>query len=71
MFITKSYKYNKDGVTYVSGNLPEGATIIEEMDILNADEGYELVKEGERIGSSVWLKDGDVQENYSEVEVEE
>lgn len=71
MFITKSYKYNKGGITYVSGNLPEDATLIEIMDILNAEEGYELVKDGERIGTSVWLHNGDTQDNYSEVEVEE
>lgn len=70
MFLSKCYKYEHNGIVGV-GLLPEGATIIEEMDILNADEGYELVKDGERVGSSVWLKDGDTQDNYSEVEVEE
>lgn len=68
--MSKLYKYEKDGIVGV-GLLPEGATVLEEMDILNADEGYELVKNGERIGASVWLKDGDTQDNYSEVEVED
>lgn len=27
MFITQSYKYEKDGIVYVSANVPEGATI--------------------------------------------
>ena len=71
MFITKSYKYNKSGVTYVSGNLPEDATLIEIMDILNADEGYELAKDGERIGTSVWLKSGDSQDNYTQLTINE
>lgn len=71
MYHTECYKYEKDGTIYVSGKLPEGATVLETMDILNADEGYELVKDGERVGTSVWLKDGDTQDKYSEIEVEE
>lgn len=72
MYMSKLYKYEKDGVVGV-GLLPEGSTVIEEMDILNADEGFELIRksDGENVGSSVWLKDGDTQDNYSEVEVEE
>lgn len=73
MFITQTYKYEKDGIVYVGGNVPEGATILETMDILNADDGYELVRksDGENVGNSVWLHDGDVQENYIEVEAQE
>ena len=71
MFITKSYRYMKNGIEYVSGTLPEDATLTEIMDILNAEEGFELVRNGERIGTSVWLKDGDSENNYSEVEVEQ
>lgn len=59
----------RNGIEYVSGTLPENATLTEILNILNADEGYELVKNGERIGTSVWLHDGDSQENYSEVEI--
>lgn len=70
MYMSKLYKYEHNGIVGV-GLLPEGATVLEEMDILNAEEGFELVKDGERIGSSVWLKDGDTQENYSEIEIEE
>lgn len=68
MFITQVYKYEKDGVVYVGGNVPEGATILETMDILNAEEGYTLIRiaDGENVGSSVWLKDGDIQDNYRE-----
>ena len=73
MYHTECYKYEKDGIIGVGGNVPEGATILETMNILNAEEGFELVRksDGERIGSSVWLRDGDVQENYEEVEVQD
>lgn len=68
MFITQCYKYEKDGIVYVGGNVPEGATIIETMDILNAEEGYDLIRiaDEENVGNSVWLHNGDVQENYRE-----
>lgn len=70
MFITQCYKYEKDGIVYVGGNVPADATILETMDILNAEEGFDLIRiaDNENMGSSVWLKDGDVQENYKEVE---
>ena len=73
MFITKYYEYEYEGITYVADEVPEGAEILETMDILNAEEGFELVRisDGENVGNSVWLHDGDVQENYREVEVEE
>lgn len=71
MYISQIYKYEKDGIVYVGGQVPEGATILETMDILNAEEGFELVKDGENVGTSVWLKDGDVMENYNEVEVKD
>lgn len=73
MFITQVYKYEKDGIVYVGGNLPQDATILETMDILNAEEGFELVRksDGENVGNSVWLRNGDVQDNYEEVEAQE
>ena len=69
MYITQVYKYEKDGIVYVGGDVPEGAIILETMDILNAEEGFELVRksDGENVGNSVWLHNGDVQENYTEV----
>lgn len=72
MNITNSYKYEKDGIVYVSGNVPEGATILETMDILNAEEGYDLIRisDNENVGSSIWLRNGDLQENYKEAERE-
>ena len=68
MYITKYYKCEKDGVVRVGCDVPDGATILETMDILNAEEGYVLIRisDKENVGSSVWLKDGDVQENYRE-----
>lgn len=73
MFITQVYKYEYEGIVYVGGNVPEGATILETMDILNAEEEYylERIADGENVGNSVWLHDGDAQENYREVEEEE
>lgn len=70
MYITQSYKYEYEGIVYVSSNVPEGAEVLETMDILNADEGYTLerISDGENVGSSVWLRDGDNQDNYREAE---
>ena len=69
MFITQCYKYEYNNIVYVGGNIPEGATILETMNILNAEEGYELVRKSdeENIGNSIWLKDGDSEDNYIEV----
>ena len=68
MHIDKCYKYEKDGIIYVGGNLPEGAIILETMDILCAEDGYTLIRKSdfEDIGSSIWLKDDDTMENYGE-----
>lgn len=67
MYMTNMYKYEKDGFIAVSGTLPEGATLIEELPILYADENFTLVRisDGEEM-DSVWLHDGDKQENYEE-----
>ena len=70
MFITQVYKYEYNDIVYVGGQVPEGATILETMDILNAEDGFELVRisDDENVGTSVWLHNGDVMENYKEVE---
>ena len=70
MYISQVYKYEIEGIVYVGGNVPEGATVLETMDILNAETGFELIRnaDGENVGNSVWLKDGDVKDNYEEVE---
>lgn len=68
MFITQCYKYEKDSIIYVGGEVSEGAEILETMDILNAEEGFDLIRisDKENMGNSVWLHNGDIQENYSE-----
>jgi len=72
MNIRQSYKYRKDGTVYVGGQVPEGAEILETMDILNAEDGYDLVRisDDENVGANIWLRDGDVKENYKEAERE-
>ena len=73
MYISQTYKYEYNGIVYVSANVPEDATILETMDILNAEEGYDLIRiaDDENVGNSVWLHNGDVQENYREEKQEE
>lgn len=73
MFITQCYKYKYNGIVYVGGQVPDGAEILEIMDILNAEEGFDLIRisDEENMGNSVWLKDGDVQENYREEKEDE
>lgn len=68
MYIVESYKYRKDGIVYISGNVPEGAELIETMEILNAQEGYDLIRisDGENVSSNIWLRNSDVKENYKE-----
>ena len=73
MYITQSYKYQKNEIIYVGGEVPEGAELIETMDILNAEDGKRLVRisDDKKLGSCLWLKEGDSQENYTEIEREE
>ena len=69
MFITNCQKYEFNGVIYVGGEVPDDAIILENMDILNAEQGYSLqrISDNEVIGANVWLKDGDSQDNYREI----
>lgn len=73
MYISEMYKYKKDGTIYVASNVPEGATIIETMDILNTEDGYDLIRisDNENVGANIWLHNGDVKENYREEEHKE
>lgn len=73
MYIIETYKYRKDGIVFVGGVVPEGAEIIDTMIILNSEENYTLIRisDNEDVGSSVWLKDGDVEDNYKEEEIDE
>ena len=69
MYVTQCYKYEENGVFYIGGNPPQDATILETMDILNAESGFNLIRksDNENVGSSVWLHDGDTQDNYDEI----
>ena len=70
MFIKITYIC--DGAIYC-GFRPEDANVLEERQVLYAEEGYELLRlsDRENMGNSVWLKDGDIQENYIEIEAQE
>lgn len=73
MYITETYKYKHNGIVYVGGEVPEGAEILETLEILNAEDGYDLIRihDNENMGANVWLKDGDSQDNYKEEEHKE
>ena len=73
MRITKIYKYEKDGVVSVGAlEVPKDSTMIEEMNILEADDGMILRKKGTRDETpSVWLHDDIKQEDFEELEMEE
>ncbi len=68
MYITETYKYKKDGIVYVGGEVPEGAEILETMEILNAEDGYDLIRihDNENMGANVWIRAGDLVKNYRE-----
>lgn len=70
MYITETYKYEKDGIVYVGGKVPENAEILETLQILNADDGYDLIRihDNENMGANVWIRTGDLVENYKEEE---
>lgn len=70
MYITQIYKYKKDNIVYVGGEIPSGAEILETMNILNAENGYDIVNTVSKnsLGTSIWLKDNDTIDNYIEVE---
>jgi len=60
-------------VTYVCngamycGFKPENVEITEERQVLYPADSYELQDKNGNIFSAVWLKDGDVQDNYVEI----
>lgn len=67
MYMVNMYRYELNGIVGISGELPEGATLLETLPILYADENFTLVRisDGEEM-DSVWLHDGDKAENYEE-----
>lgn len=70
MYINQVYKYEKDGIVYIAGEVPEGAEILETMEILNAEDGYDLIRisDNENMGVNVWIRPGDLVKNYREEE---
>lgn len=58
--------YVCNGAIYC-GFKPDNAEVKEERQILYPEKGYKLERKSDKKQfSSVWLKDGDVQENYKE-----
>lgn len=73
MTIKITYVGTLNGVAGIwCGFRPEGAIITEERQVLYPQEGFELerISDKERL-SAVWLQNGDTQENYTEVEIED
>lgn len=62
--------YICDGAIYC-GFKPKGADVKEERQVLYPAKGYDLVDKNGVHHRSVWLKDGDVQDNYVEVKIPE
>ena len=73
MQIKVTYIGTLDGIPGMwCGFCPEEAVITEERNVLYPAEGYSLKRIAtEEIFSAVWLKDGDTQENYEEVPMEQ
>lgn len=73
MKIVQEHKYRSNGTVYVGGIVPDGAEIIETLNILVADSGKELHRKSDdkKVGTSIWLRDGDSQDNYVEVEIKD
>lgn len=69
--ITYVFKRADGVIGYSCGQMPTGVEILEERPVLYPSEGKELMNiETEERFSAVWLHDGDVQENYIEVDPE-
>ena len=68
MYITKTFKYEKDGIIYVGGKIPENAKILESFSILNAESGKNLIRiqDNKNVGESILLIKTDSRENYRE-----
>ena len=68
MYITKTFKYEKDGIIYVGGKIPENAKILESFSILNAESGKNLIRiqDNKNVGESILLVKTDSRENYRE-----
>ena len=73
MYIIESYKYKKDGITYVANSVPYGAKILQVLEILCAEDEHELqrISDSRSVGNEIWLHDGDSAKNYIEVKVDD
>lgn len=70
MYTKITYKFKKDDVIGLAcGYEPKDCEILEEIKILYAEQGFELFKGEEKIGSAVQLKDGDKKESYKELPI--
>lgn len=72
MQVVDSYYIKRDGdyIWLAQGIEPlETDEVVEVRPMLVADEGKMLIRDGVEIGSSLWLKDGDVPENYQEIDM--
>lgn len=73
MYKTITYIGTFDGINGMwCGFKPDGVIVTEEREVLHAKEdGYTLIRksDGEDVSNSVWLKDGDYQDNYIEKEI--
>lgn len=70
MYTKTTYKFKKDDVIGLAcGYKPKDCEILEEWQILYAEQGFELFKGEEKIGLAVQLKDGDKKESYKELPI--
>jgi hypothetical protein len=70
MFTKITYIGTLNGVHGIwCGFKPEGVVVEEERTILYPEHGF-ILKKDDKTFSAVWLKDGDVKENYTEVKKE-
>lgn len=72
MNVTQVYKYKRNDIVFVGADLQKDDVVLETLDILDAEEGYELFLKStnENIGTSVWLKENDNIDNYYEQQIE-
>lgn len=67
--ITYVFKLENGTIGYHCGDMPTGMEILEERPVLFPADGYDLKRKSDgEILSCIWLQNGDVQENYEEVE---
>lgn len=72
MQVKNSYYIKRNGVyIWLNAGIPmqDGDELIEVRPMLIADEGKTLWKDGEEVGQCVWLRNGDVKENYEERDI--